>query len=112
MTLHTDMIYEIDVALGKLIEALEQRDLTDNTLIIFTSDNGGIPDETRFGHDAVGGLRGRKGQIWEGGHRVPLVVKWGDGTSAGSMIPPGTISNQMIGVHDMMATIAALSKVP
>ena len=108
MTPHTDMIYEIDVAFGRLVDALAQRNLTDNTLIIFTSDNGGIPDEVSFGHDAVGGLRGSKGTIWEGGHRVPLVAKWGDGTLAGSMIPPGTTSNQLIGVQDLAATLAAL----
>ena len=60
---HADMVYEIDVALGKLIEALEQRGLDDDTLIIFTSDNGGIPHtvELNNGHDSAGGLRGWKG---------------------------------------------------
>jgi len=105
---HTDMIYEIDVALGKLMEAVQERGLINNTLIIFTSDNGGIPNQTHLGHDAVGGLRGKKMQIWEGGHRVPFVAKWGDGTPEGSFIPPGTISNQLIGVHDLTATLAAL----
>jgi arylsulfatase A-like enzyme len=108
MTRHTDMIYEIDMALGKLIEALEDRDLIDNTLIIFTSDNGGIPSDISFGHDAVGGLRGEKSTIWEGGHRVPFIAKWGDGTLEGSVIPPGVTSEQLIGVHDLTATLAAL----
>jgi len=108
MAPRTDLIYEIDVALGKLMEAVEERGLIDNTLIIFTSDNGGIPDQTHHGHDSVGGLRGRKRRIWEGGHRVPFVAKWGGGTTAGSFIPPGTVSNQLIGVHDLAATLAAL----
>ena len=108
MTAHSDMVYEIDVALGELIDALTQRGLADNTLIIFTSDNGGVLASQSFGHDSVGGLRGHKSRIWEGGHRVPLVVKWGDGSPASSMIPPGTTSNQLIGTHDLMATIAAL----
>jgi arylsulfatase A-like enzyme len=108
MTPHTDMIYEIDLALGKLMEAVQERGLIDNTLIIFTSDNGGIPDEIDLGHDSVGGLRGRKREIWEGGHRVPFVAKWGDGTPEGSFVSPGTISNQLIGVHDLTVTLAAL----
>jgi arylsulfatase A-like enzyme len=108
MTPHTDMIFEIDVALGKLMEAVQEHGLIDNTLIIFTSDNGGIPDETDLGHDSVGGLRGKKLSIWEGGHRVPFVAKWGDGTPEGSFIPPGSISNQLIGVHDLIATLSAL----
>jgi len=107
---HLDMIYELDVALGALITALEQRGLADNTLIIFASDNGGIAkaDDRALGHNMGGGLRGAKGEIWEGGHRVPFVAKWGDGTPAGSTIPPGTRSDQMVGVHDLMATLAAV----
>ena len=108
MTPHTDMIYEVDVALGKLLDELESRGLLDDTLIIFASDNGGKPDELIYGHDAVGGLRGRKGTIWEGGHRVPFVVRWGDGTLPGSMIPPGTTRSQLLGAQDIAATIAAL----
>jgi hypothetical protein len=103
------MIYEIDVALSRLMEACEERGLINNTLIIFTSDNGGIPDEIHFGHDAVGGLKGQKPDIWEGGHRVPFVAKWGDGTLERSVIPPGTTSNQLIGVHDLAATLAELA---
>lgn len=106
---HADMIYELDVALGQLLSALEQRGLLNNTLVIFTSDNGGTVNkaELRAGHDSVGGLRGEKGQIWEGGHRVPLIVKWGDGTS-GSVIDINTTSRQLIGTHDLMATLASI----
>lgn len=108
-----DMIYELDVTLAKLIEALDQHGLTDNTLIIFTSDNGSTGWSRRemdlFGHDPMGGLKGNKGLIWEGGHRVPFVAKWGDGTSAGSVIPPGSVSNRLIAVQDFIATVAALT---
>lgn len=108
----TDMIYELDITLAKLIEALDQRGLTDNTLIVFTSDNGAqiFPwERDTFGHDNLGGLKGSKGLIWEGGHRVPFIAKWGDGTSAGSSIPPGSVNNQLIAVQDFMATVAALT---
>lgn len=106
-----DMIYEIDVALAKLVEALDQRELTGNTLIIFTSDNGARKsqrDIDDFDHDHNGGLRGHKGEIWEGGHRVPFVARWGDGTPAGSVIPPGTVNSQLIAVQDLMTTLADL----
>ena len=108
MTRHTDMLYEIDVAFGALISALEARGLADNTLVVFASDNGGLPSETHLGHDSVGGLRGRKGQIYEGGHRVPLIFKWGDGTVGGSMILPGAQSDQLSAIQDIVATVAAI----
>jgi arylsulfatase A-like enzyme len=110
MTRRTDMVYEIDLALGKLVEAVRERGLIGNTLIIFTSDNGiaVLSERTQFGHDSAGGLRGQKNEIWEAGHRVPFVAKWGDGTAEGSVIPPGTVSTQLIGVHDLTATLAAV----
>lgn len=111
---HLDMIYENDVALGKLTDALNARGLEDNTLIIFTSDNGGITTsvDKAAGHFSVANLAGRKGEILEGGHRVPFIVKWGDGTSAGSVIAPGSVSNQLIGAQDLMATLAAILDQP
>ena len=57
----------------------------------------------------MGGLRGRKSQIWEGGHRVPFIAHWGDGTAAGSTIPPGTTRDQVIGTHDIVPTFAQLA---
>ena len=107
---HSDMKYEIDVALGKLIDALDERGLTNDTLIIFVSDNGGLTTvkELEAGHDAVGGLRGKKGLVWEGGHRIPFVARWGDSTSESSHIPPGSVRHQLVGAHDLMASLAAL----
>ena len=90
---------------------MASRGLLDDTLIIFTSDNGGrggFSEELNVGHDATGGLRGGKGMIYEGGHRVPLIVKWGDGSIAGSTIQPGTVSDVLIGAQDFYATIANL----
>ncbi len=109
MTPHTDMVHEVDVVVGKIVEALEQRGLLKETLIVVTSDNGGIPTERDFGHDAVGGLRGRKSTIFEGGHRVPFVVHWGDGTAEGSTTPRGETRRQVIGTHDIVATFAELA---
>ncbi len=112
MTAHTDMVYETDVVTGKLLELLEQRGLLANTLVVYTSDNGGMPFERKHGHDAVGGLRGRKASIFEAGHRVPFIVKWGDGTPQGSKIPPGIVRDQMVCTHDIVATALDAAALP
>jgi arylsulfatase A-like enzyme len=105
MTDHTDMVHETDILTGGLVAALEKRGLLTNTLIIVTSDNGGLPYERNYGHDAVGGLRGRKGFIFEGGHRVPFIARW-----AGK-IPAGAVRNQLVGTHDTVATALELAGV-
>jgi arylsulfatase A-like enzyme len=102
-----DMLREVDVAFGKLIAVLEARGLADNTLIVFTSDNGGITNLARYGHDSMAGLRGYKGDSYEGGHRVPLIFKLGNGTMGGSLIEPGSSNGMLIAAHDAVATIAA-----
>lgn len=100
-----DMVKEVDVVVGKIVEALEQRGLIDNTLIVVTSDNGGIPtDQDRAaGHDAVGGLHGSKSFIWEGGHRVPFVAQWI------GRVPAGTVRHQLIGTHDFVPTFVEIA---
>ncbi|MDR2849237.1 MAG: sulfatase-like hydrolase/transferase [Verrucomicrobiota bacterium] len=112
MTGQTDMILETEVITGHFVKILKERNLYANTVIIVTSDNGGIPGaREKFGHDAVGGLRGSKSTIWEGGTRVPFIVHWGDDTEAGSKIKPGTVSAQVIGTHDLAATFAEIAGV-
>ncbi|MCE9554106.1 MAG: arylsulfatase [Planctomycetes bacterium] len=105
MSDHTDMIHETDILTGKLLAGLQQRGLLDNTLVVYTSDNGGLPSERRFGHDSVAGLRGLKARIFEGGTRVPFVVRWP------GKIPAGTVRNQPIGTHDLVATALELAGV-
>ncbi len=102
---HTDMVLETDVLLAKLVEMLEKRGLAGDTVICFTSDNGGIPAEQDLGHDAVGGLRGLKSYIGEGGHRVPFIVSWP------GKIPPNTMRNQVVCTHDIVATALELAGV-
>jgi arylsulfatase A-like enzyme len=112
MTAHTDMVLETDILVGNFVKVLKERNLYKNTVIIVTSDNGGIPAERdQYEHDAVGGLRGRKSNIWEGGHRVPFIVHWGDDTEKGSKIKPGSVSNQVIGTLDLAATFAEIAGV-
>lgn len=106
ITDHTDMIYETDILLGALLRALEDRGLRDNTVVVYTSDNGGLPFEREYGHDSVAGLRGLKSTIFEGGQRVPFVVSW-PGT-----VPVGAVRNQVIGTHDLVATVLELAGVP
>lgn len=103
MSAHTDMVYEVDVVVGKLVAGLEKRGMLDSTLIVVTSDNGGIPADRASGHDAVGGLRGSKSYIWEGGHRVPFVVYWK------GHVPAGEVRNQLIGTHDIVPTFVELA---
>ncbi len=113
MSARADMIYELDVTLGKLIEAAEDRGLLGNTLVIFTSDNGGTggsgsSDFVEFGHDAIGGLNGKKGEPLEGGFRVPFVAKWADTSTGQWHIPPGTVRDQVICAVDLAATFGAI----
>lgn len=110
----SDVLYELDLQVGRILNKLEEEGITDNTLIIFTSDNGALwPDITHYGdseHDNNGPLRDYKASIYEGGHRVPFIAKWGDGTETGSVIPPNTISDQLIVGHDWVATMYELTQ--
>ena len=106
--LYGDFIHELDWIVGEIVSCLEKNNLADNTLIIFTSDNGGmfnLGGQTAFkaGHRQNGSLLGFKFGAWEGGHRVPMIVRWPGRVKA------GTTSNQLIGNVDMLATFAALT---
>jgi arylsulfatase A-like enzyme len=86
-----------------VLEALEKADLMQNTLLVFTSDKGPVwqpADVARFGHNAEGGLRGMKSDVWEAGHRMPFIVRWPGRVKA------GTISDQTICFTDLVATFA------
>ncbi|MCH2178060.1 MAG: sulfatase-like hydrolase/transferase [Mariniblastus sp.] len=112
---HLDILFEADVTLGKIVDRLRQSGELDNTLFLFTSDNGGLSrgrgkGQALGGHDSCAGLRGSKALIYEGGHRVPLIARWGDGTAAGSVIPPGSHSDAIIGLQDIYATLSELTR--
>jgi arylsulfatase A-like enzyme len=103
---HGDMIVELDVQVGLIVQALKDAAVYDNTLLVFTSDNGGLSfdkDMTKAGHVTSNGLKGSKGSIYEGGHRVPFFAIWNGKIKANSE------SHEPIVGHDMVATIAALS---
>ncbi len=100
-----DVVQELDWSVGEVLKTLDRLGLSENTLVIFSSDNGpaggGRP---RGGHWPVGRImRGGKGDILEGGHRVPFIARWP------GRIKPGTRSAEMISLTDMLATFAALT---
>ncbi|MEW4488800.1 arylsulfatase [Thalassoglobus sp. JC818] len=106
--LYGDYIHELDWMVGEILNCLDENGLADNTLVIFTSDNGGmfnLGGQNAFdaGHRQNGELLGFKFGVWEGGHRVPFIVRWPGKVKA------GTVSDQLIGNVDMLATFAALT---
>lgn len=105
---HGDMIKELDAQLGLMIKALKKKGLYENTLFVFTSDNGGLNRDKKLrdaGHDSSNGLTGQKGSIYEGGHRVPFIAVWP------GKIEAGTESSVTIVAQDMVATLAAIAEV-
>ena len=85
--LYGDFVMQTDHVVGTILETLEKSGLADETLVIFTNDNGPIwyeRDIERFGHRANLHLRGIKGDAWEGGHRVPFIVRWPGRVRAGA----------------------------
>jgi len=106
---HGDMILELDTQIGMLRKALEDTGAYENTLFIFTSDNGGLrwdKEMTDAGHDTSHGLRAAKGAIYEGGHRVPFIAAWP------ARIKPGMECHEPIVAMDVVATIATLAGQP
>jgi len=104
---HMDMILELDFQIGRIIRSLKQKGFYQDTLIMFTSDNGGltykVPGTLASGHQPSGGFRGSKNSPHEGGHRVPFIASWPQ------QIEKSTISNEMVLIQDILATIAAAS---
>lgn len=106
--LYGDYIHELDWMVGEIVQSLEDNGLSENTLIIFTSDNGammnlGGRNAVRDGHKINGELLGFKFGVWEGGHRVPFIAHWPKKIEAGSE------SDQLICNVDMLASFMALT---
>jgi arylsulfatase len=100
--LYGDVMMEVDWSVGEIMKALESNKLDKNTLVIFTSDNG---PWLNFGNHAgtTGGLREGKGSIWEGGQRVPCIMRWP------GVIPAGEICNRLASSIDILPTLAAIT---
>ncbi|MCL5271430.1 MAG: sulfatase-like hydrolase/transferase [bacterium] len=99
-----DFICELDWIVGEVLNTLDRLGLAENTLVVMSSDNGGVlqRETIKVGHYNNGDLLGQKTDAWEGGHRVPFLARWP------KRIAPGTRCDEMLSLSDMMATCAAL----
>lgn len=107
-----DWIHELDRSVGRVLETLDQMGVAKDTLVIFTSDNGGVfkPENDRQLQTAAfkaglrvnGALRGGKHDVWEGGFKVPFIVRWPGKAS------PGSVCREMVSLADLLATTAAV----
>lgn len=100
--LYGDVIMEIDWSVGRIMDTLKRRGLDNNTLVIFTSDNGPWLVKGTYSGSA-GPLREGKGTTFEGGHRVPLLMWWP------GVIPAGAVSSELVTAMDFAPTIAQLT---
>jgi arylsulfatase A-like enzyme len=107
---HGDFIHELDYIIGEMMKTLEKLGMADNTVVMFSSDNG--PETTSvvhmradYGHDGARPWRGMKRDQWESGHRVPFIVRWPGKITAGST------SDQTVCLTDVMATCASITSV-
>ncbi len=103
-----DFVMQVDWTVGQITEALEKNGLSENTLVIFTTDNGCSPaakfDELKkLAHLPSGPLRGNKADIYEGGHRVPFIAKWP------AIVPAGSQVDHLVSQVDFFATAAELA---
>jgi arylsulfatase A-like enzyme len=107
LNLYADFVMETDAVVGRVLEALDQADAAGSTLVVFTSDNGcapyiGAKDLEKKGHYPSGHLRGYKSDAWEGGHRVPFIVRWP------GVVKPDSVCDQLVHQADLMATFAGI----
>ncbi len=130
LSLYADLVMETDAVVGRVLEAIERSGVMENTLVIFTSDNGCAPyvgkttaeeaydlnmrvwdwdrnappvaSMEEKGHYPSGPFRGYKSDVWEGGHRIPFIVKWP------GKVKPGSTTSQLAHQADLMATIAEI----
>jgi arylsulfatase A-like enzyme len=107
--LYGDFVAQVDDTFGQVLHALDETHQADNTLVIFTSDNGAHwtpEDKAAWPHRANANWRGMKADIWDAGHRIPFLARWP------GRIKPGTMSNQLGCLTDLMATVAAMQSFP
>ena len=101
-----DFVFQTDWVTGQVLKALDKKGFRDNTIVVFASDNGperyAFERVRKYAHRSMGNLRGLKRDIWEGGHRIPFVVRWP------GVIKPGRISNALVSQVDLMATFASV----
>lgn len=104
---YADLVMETDHVVGRVLNSLASAGIEDSTLVLFTSDNGcasyiGVPQIESQGHFPSGPWRDYKASVYEGGHRVPFVVRWPE------LVKPGTVCTQLVQQADTLATIAEI----
>jgi len=103
--MYGDFVMTVDSIVGQVLKSLSKAGMSDNTLVMFSSDNGPVwydKDTAKFGHQSVGPLRGIKASVWEGGHRVPFIARWPGHIGAGIK------TENTIAFADVFATLAEL----
>jgi len=103
--LYADLVMETDAVFGRVLDSLQRHGVANNTLVIFTSDNGcapyiGVHQLEGEGHYPSAHFRGYKSDVWDGGHRMPFIARWP------GVIQPGSHSEQLVCLSDLMATCA------
>lgn len=100
-----DFVLHTDDIVGKVVNKLKELDIYEDTIVIFTADNGcspiaNYPELKTFGHDPSGGFRGHKADIYEGGHRIPYIIQWPN------FMPKNKFCDQTVCLTDFFATMA------
>lgn len=104
--MYGDFMAMVDAKIGEILGALEQTGMKEETLVVFTSDNGPVwydSDVQQFGHDSQGGLRGMKGDAYEAGHRMPFIVRWP------GVVAPESVTDQTVSFTDLLVTFADIT---
>ena len=104
-----DFVHQVDSVVGAILRTLVNTGAADNTLVLVTSDNGShwpVGDIEKFDHRANLDYRGQKADIHEGGHRVPMIVRWP------GHVPEGTVCDETACLTDIMATVASITGQP
>src|SRR5699024_8857491 len=100
-----DVMMEVDWSVGQVLKTLDKCGLRENTIVIFTADNG--PWRLFGNHGgSTAGLRGEKSNTWEGGQREPAIVRWP------AVISPGTVNNKLASNMDILPTLAKITGAP
>ena len=98
-----DFVTQVDFTVGEILKVLEESNLSENTIVFLTSDNGGywFPENIKeYDHRSNYIFSGMKSDLWEGGHHIPLIVRWP------GKVEPGSSSNQLVSLTDLLATCA------
>ncbi len=105
LTPYADFVMQTDATVGRVLDALDNSGAADRTLVLLTSDNGcaayiGVKELEKLGHFPSGPLRGYKMDVWEGGHRIPMIARWP------GIVKPGSTCGQLVLQADFIATLA------